>query len=212
MKAMSRRRWLRVFVLSLLLFPFLTAAQCISKAKDITIDIPPFDQSLEFDVDIDALVAKKGVKADADGKLPAQSPEVTIPFDVAEEVDFSDDANVKKYGSKISYVKVELITVTPVTNSVNVDLPTLQIQMSERGKDNYQTVGTLDSIKAGATNTQNLVSDAAGKAHLEAMLLKFGFNLKAKAAFVLKPGMPIPKGKLKLKVRLKFQLGVSPFK
>jgi hypothetical protein len=208
----SPRRYRSFFLLALVLFPWLTAAQCLSNAT-----IPfPIKKDFTFTVDIDKAagdaLSKQGVQQTPDGKIPDGAPDVPVPVEFEQVVDIRDDSNVKKYGNKLSYVEINSVLVTTTENSVNVPLPSLVVRMSNLDKSNEQEVGSLRSINAGEVGVIGDMVDASKRDLAGKYILQFAFNTKALAQMTLKAGMPVPKGKVTLKLTVDVKLGLSPFK
>jgi|GEM_PF-1903156 len=218
MLQMSKRGWKWFFVGLLVLFPLVTGAQCgqlFNKATD-KVNVPiPFKKSFEFEVDIDAAAAKafKG-KNLPDGKLPNGIKPIVVPVQQGKAVDISQEAAIKKHGSKLRYVDIKNISVSAVQNSANVDIPEVQIQMKKGGaadKD-LQTIGTWKGIAAGKTGGAANIVSSSKKAYVSSLLLGFKFDIQAKTALTVKGGQSKPKGRIKLKIDLDLVFSVNPFK
>ncbi len=208
----SFQRILSLFVLCGVLFPLLTAAQCLQNAN-----IPfPIKRDFEFTVDIDQAAAqslgKSGVQKTPEGKIPQGAPDVPVPVDIEQLVDLSDDSNVQKYGSALKHVKVNSVKVTALENTVNVALPALTLKMSDKDKSNEQEVGSLRSINPGETGAiDDMIKTEAQKDAAGRYIVKFAFNIKALSQYTLKAGMEVPKGKIKLKISIDVVLSLNPF-
>ncbi|MCB9641364.1 MAG: hypothetical protein H6727_20860 [Myxococcales bacterium] len=211
----QRKPFQRIFSLVLLcsvLFPLLTAAQCLQNAN-----IPiPIKRDFELDVDIDKFasesLSKSGVQKTPEGKIPDGAPDVSVPVEVEQLVDLTDNPDVQKYGSALKHVKINSVKVTALENTVNVALPTLTLKMSDKDKSNEQEVGSLRSINPGETGViDDMIKTEAQKDAAGRYIVKFAFNLKALAQYTLKAGMKVPKGKMKLKISIDVVLSLNPF-
>ncbi len=197
--------------------PLLGAAQCGSKLNDlknkaaVTVTI---NRDVEFDVDIDQIVKDANIPKTKDGKIPTQAPKQEAPIDIVQTFDMSDDPNFKKYGRKLIGAKVKSLKLTPVQNSLNVDLPPIEFYVDDVGKKPLAyKIGTLDGIKAKETGTsKEIIKSAAAVATLEKFLLKFKFDFGAKSKLVLKGGDPIPSGLIRLKASFTVEVKIAPLK
>lgn len=218
---MARKQRWRVKLTLLLSFfaayPMLMGAVCgdlFNKAKDNANITFTIERSIEFELDIDKYLDKSQIKDDGSGKIPAQAPTVSSPVEMpAQEFDISDHPDVQKYGSKVRYVNPQEVIVSAISNSANIDLPQIDVSMSEFSKDSFSVIGNLSGIPAGKTTSgENLIKSAGASDTIGRLLLQFKFKYKAKTTLVVKGGQAVPKGKIKLKIRFKVKFSVNPFK
>lgn len=204
------RPWMSLF-LSAALLPWLVAAQCANAV------IPfPIKKDFDFTIDIDALAGQalkdKNVSAE-NGKIPQGAPDINVPIKIEKTIDLQDDPNVKQYGNKLSYVEINAINVTVKTNTANIPLPTLKVEMSNKGAAQFQVVGDLRSIKAGETGLiENMIKTDAQRTLAGSYILKFAFDIRAVSEYILKAGMEVPKGKIDVVIGVDVKLGLAPFK
>ncbi len=212
---LSTRQKLKLFLLtSLMAYPLLTAAMCGQLLDKANINVT-IDRSVEFDLDIDDYVKdSKDMKKASNGKLPKGSPDVKIPIDLdPQEFNIKNDPNIVKYGSKLRYANVQEVVVTVVSNSTNVDIPRVDVMMSEYKKNNFTVVGYLSGIPAGRSGmSENLVKSASAGQRIGQLFLKYQFEYKCKTALIVKGGQSVPKGKIHLKIKFKIKLSINPFK
>lgn len=208
-------RWFLCLGLCVALFPILTAAQC--GLQDLGIPLPEIKKSFTFTADIDKLAAealkKKNIQT-ADGTIPKQAPAVSVPVDITESYDLRENPDVKKYKGKIKYVGVSdvKINVTPTENTSNTDIPVLDLSMRGLKGGDFEKIGEIGPIKAGATGT-TYQAIANGKApSVEKYLKTLKIDINAKTALQLKGGDKVPKGKITLRVDLSLKLKITPFK
>ena len=203
--------------MSLLSLSFLTAAQCGKKLNDlknkaaVTVTI---NRDIEFDVDIDQLVKEANIKADKNGKIPKGVPSQKIPIDITQTFDMSDDPNFKKYGRKLVGAKVKSLKLTPIDNTLNVDLPKIEFYVDDIGQSPLRyKIGELSGIKAKETgNPKEIIQSSGAVQTLEKFLLKFKFDFGAKTQLILKGGDPVPSGKLRLKASFSVEVKIAPLK
>jgi hypothetical protein len=198
---LARKFGVRGVILSLVVFaPWLMAAQCWSKIGQI-----PFKFTVERSIDLDEINIDqytKDVKTGPDGKVPKGAPEVKLPIDVKENLDISDDANIKKYGTKITKIEINKMEVQVVSNSVNIDIPKVELKMGTVKATPSDLIGYLTGIPAKTTPTENIIKTDAARTTISNYMTKYAFSFGAMTTLVVKEGMSKPAGKLKMKVNL----------
>ncbi len=211
----SWKRWKTVLLLSVTLCaPGFMAASCFNKVA-IPVNI---EKSVEFDVDVDKYVKpaldKKGIKS-TDGKIPAGAPPISIPVSFAQLIDISQEKAITSVGKYISEVNVKSMLVSAINNTLTTSLPGFDILMGPKDAkiENFDKVANLSGIPKGKTGElEDLIKSGASTATMSKHILKMAFQVGVKTTLTLKAGDTIPAGKAKLKVNLKLQVKVTPFK
>lgn len=205
-----RKLGIRGVLLFLVAFaPWLMAAQCWSKIQNITI---PLEISRTIDLDEINIDQYTGKVPSKDGKIPTGSPDVKIPINVTQKLDISDHSIIKQHGRKVASIDIQSMEVQVVTNSVNINIPRLDIKMGDLNKTPNTIVGYLSGIPANKTLTENIIKDSAGRQAASTYLTKFALTFGAYTTLIAKAGTPVPKGKLKLSIKLKVVFQIQPAK
>lgn len=210
MRAARKFGWRYVLLMSMVFAPWLMAAQCWSKVQNTAIPVE-ISKDFDFDVDIDQYTQGKFQNVQG-GKLPDQAPPVEIPIDVKQEVDISNDPNIQKYGTKVAGIDINKMEIQVVSNTANINVPRVNILMGDKGQKPTTVVGYLSGIPAGQKPTENVIKDDAGRNAISSYLTKFKFAFGAGTKLTVKGGDSVPKGKIKLKIKMTVVFRITPLK
>jgi hypothetical protein len=206
---LKKRQW---FFVALLGFtPLFIAAQCAEKIQNLPITFT-INQSTEFEADIDQAMGQANIKVE-NGKIPQGAPTVPLPINIKETFDISNDPNIIKYGQKIDSIEIRAINVEVIQNSVNIDIPRVNILIGDKNTEPSQEVGYHSGIKANTTGQiENIIKNSAMTQTINKYLIKFAFAIGASTTIEVKGGQAAPKGKVKLKMIFDLKFTVKPLK
>ncbi len=215
----------KMHALSAVLLVALTAlgfSSCGLLGGDIGIDMP--DQTFPFSLDAgllrQSLEQQLEISLDGLTEIPVGYPvNQTFPFELdPQKVDFSDNADLKKYidAGKVSGVTVKYVQYTISTNSLNFALPSLEMWL-----DGYDATGITasskevavsGSIAAGWMGTDEVQFMTDGRQILSDFLmsLKFAFIGKTDITVDTSVTRTIPTGLIEGQVTVGIRFTVSP--
>ena len=185
---------------------FNQAKSAVETAAQIPIDV---QQSTKVSFDVgQALGPTAGqttpVKITQDLPLPA------VPVDLNK-----DQPNLAKYANgHVVTVEINKIAVTPTTNTMTADLPSLDIYFgpanATKASDGIK-VATIPSIPKGSTAAVDAIIDtAAMKTAGTQYLAKLAFAEIMTGKLVVEAGSAVPTGKIDLKLDLGVHAVVTP--
>ena len=186
--------------------------------------IGPITQTFEFDLDANdvrtLLEVQLGISLTGLTEFPAgvnvqQSLELETP---PEKVDLTGEEDLKDFveAGKVKNVRIESVKYNISQNTLNYDLPNLEMYMDDHDVNGLtqasQLIATLPPITAGtigpgevqwATNGQNILSDYM-------MLFKFAIIGVATVEIDTAQNRAIPSGQMAGTVEVKVKFSVDP--
>jgi hypothetical protein len=147
-------------------------------------------------------------------KLDFEPPEFPV-----QQIDLSDQKDLKDYldAGKISSVEIESISFEPSKNTLNFDLPVIDMLMDQYGvsvitESTTKKIAEVPSIRAGSTDHQGVRFTTNGRSIMSGYLLSLKFSLLAKTSFSIdtKVDRTIPVGELRGKVKVTLKFTVNP--
>jgi hypothetical protein len=187
--------------------------------------IGPITQTFDFDLnanDIRTLLATQ-LQIDLTGltEFPAgvnvqQSLDMETP---PEKVDLTGEQDLKKYveAGKVNHVKIESVKYNISQNTLNYDLPDMEMYMDdyEVTKINTATsklIATLPTITAGTTGPGEVQWAPDGQNILSDFLMSFKFAIIGKATVEIDTtrNRAIPAGQMAGTVEVKVKFSVDP--
>ncbi len=189
--------------------------------------IGPITQTFEFDLNADdvraLLEARLGTSLAGQTEIPAQLGDIheTLEFETPpEKVDLTGEEKLKEYveASKVKNVKIESVKYNITQNSLNYDLPNLEIYMDAYEATGItgasQLVATLPVIAAGTTGPGAVQWAENGQDILSGYLMSFKFAIIGKATVEIDTDKTraIPAGQMAGMVEVKVKFSVDPLK
>jgi hypothetical protein len=189
--------------------------------------IGPITQTFEFDLNADdvraLLEARLGTSLAGQTEIPAQLGDIqeTLEFETPpEKVDLTGEEKLKEYveASKVKNVKIESVKYDITQNTLNYDLPNLEMYMDEHDVTGLtqasQLVATLPVITAGTTGPGAVQWAPNGQSILSNYLMGFKFAIIGKAIVEIDTNKTraIPAGQMAGIVEVKVKFSVDPLK
>jgi hypothetical protein len=211
----------------------------LDSSAGITISLP----SQEFDFELNANQARdqieqaindqlQGLTIDLTGEteIPQQVCDgascVNVPtvqedftFDLpAQQVDLSDQADLKRYveAGKVKEVKIKSISYDITSNSLNFDLPAMDLYMdaldSTEISASSDLVAVVPSIGAEVTGEGEVQFTTNGRQIMSNYLLGYAFAMLGRANYTLDTAVTrtIPQGQMIGKVKIGLEFTVDP--
>ena len=191
----------------------LTGCDQFNKAVDDNkslLDIPistDYEFTTSFDIGT-AMGPAAGQPAPADVSKTIAPPPSDV--DLVAEVQALKDAK-----GRVKSFEITKIVITPTTNTLTSDLPSLELYIGPIGATDTTgsaKIATIPPIKAGATAAVNAVLDAAGQNAAQQWLTTLAFSQGMAATMVVKKGETVPGGKADLKIAMGLKIVLNPIK
>jgi hypothetical protein len=188
--------------------------------------IGPITQSFDFDLNANdlrtMLEIQLGVSLAGLTEFPAQLGEIDETFELEtppEQVDLTGEEDLKKYvdAGNVKSVKIDSVSYNITTNTLNYDLPNMEMYMDNHGVNGItassQLVATLPTITAGTTGPGAVQWAPNGQSILSDYLMSFKFAIIGKATVEIdtaNKGRAIPAGQMAGVVEVKVKFSVDP--
>ena len=188
--------------------------------------IGPITQTFEFDLDANdvrtLLEVQLGVSLAGQTEFPAQlgNIDMDLEFDTPpEKVDLTGNDKLKKYvdAGHVKSVKIDSVTYNITQNTLNYDLPLLQMYMDDYEATGItdgvsQLVATLPVITAGDTGPGAVQWASNGQSILSDYLMSFKFAIIGRASVEIDTNKTraIPAGQLAGLVEVQVKFSVDP--
>ena len=187
--------------------------------------IGPITQTFEFDLDANDVRAllemQLGVSLAGLTEFPAQLGDIqrTLEFETPpEKVDLTGEEDLKDFVSagKVKSVKIETVKYNITTNTLNYDLPILEMYMDDHSVNgltqNSQLIATLPVITAGTTGPGAVQWAPDGQSILSGYLMSFKFAIIGKATVEIDTNKTraIPAGQMAGLVEVQVKFSVDP--
>lgn len=141
-------------------------------------------------------------------------------FDVPpQSIDMRSQTELKKYvdAGKVKAVKIKYINFTIVTNTLNFDLPAVEVYVDDLGatvidENTSDKVGVIPSLPAGQTGQGKVQFTTQGQAIISDRLLDFAFSMLGRVLFSIDTEVTrsIPTGVLAGSVQIGVEFTVDP--
>lgn len=187
--------------------------------------IGPITQTFDFDLDANdvrtLLETQLGVSLAGLTEFPAQLGDIQRTLELEtppEKVDLTGEEDLKKYvdAGKVKNVKIESIKYFINQNTLNYDLPHLEMYMDEHAANQItassQLVATLPTITAGTPGEGAVQWAPDGQSILSDFLMDFKFAIIGKATVEIDTAKSraIPAGQMAGMVEVKVKFSVDP--
>jgi len=194
----------------------------LDSSGGIRIDIP--DQTFDFSLDASALVSQLetqlGISLQGQTEIPTgvdinQSFTVDVP---PAPVDLSDNQDLKKYidAGKVKGVTVKYVRVDVVSNSLNYDIPQVEVYLDNVNASGITSssslIGVTSEIPAGQIVNGELGFTTDGRQILSDYLLSLSFAFLARTEVTIDTSVSrlVPAGQLAGKITLGLYFTVDP--
>jgi hypothetical protein len=187
--------------------------------------IGPITQTFEFDLDANdirtQLETQLGVSLAGLTEFPAQVGDFQRTLEIEtppEKVDLSGEEDLKKYveAGKIKSVKIESIKYNATQNTLNYDIPGMEIYMDDYAANEItassKLIATLPTIAAGTTEPKEVDWASNGKSIMNDFLMSFKFAIMGKTSVEIDTtkNRAIPAGRMIGTVEVKVKFSVDP--
>jgi hypothetical protein len=212
----------------------------LDSASGITISLP----TQEFDFDLNADQARsqleqalndqlpQGFDLDLSGQSeiptevcvgqqcqPVPAVQETFTFDLpAQQIDFSDNQDLKRYveAGKVKDVKIKFISYNIASNSLNFNLPEVELYMDALGAAQITAssdkIAVLPAVNAGVTGEGNVQFTTDGRQIMSNYLLGYKFAMLGRTSYTIDTAVTrtIPQGQMVGKVQIGLEFTVDP--
>jgi len=187
--------------------------------------IGPITQTFNFDLDANdvrtMLEARLGVSLAGQTEIPSQLGDIqeTLEFETPpEKVDLTGEEDLKKYADagNVKSVRIESVKYDITQNTLNYDLPNLQMYMDDHDVTGLtqvsQLIATIPVITAGTTGPGAVQWAPDGQNILSDYLMSFKFAIIGKATVEIDTSKTraIPSGQMSGLVEVKVKFSVDP--
>lgn len=177
-------------------------------------DVPVLvKEELVFNFNPASALAKAGIQ-NVNGRVPA-SINRTVDVSFTESFDIRNRKEIKEYGGKLKtvYINIIQISVEKGKNTLNIDLPGMDLAMSSLNAADFSQgkIGSFPKIQAGASEIQSPIqwtTDGYGKA--VELLKGFSFDMLALSQIQVRGGMSYPLGEVEVRVKLEITFVFNP--